>query len=295
MVFPVGVLSAALVGLGYVLQQRVASTMPPSDVLRFRLLLDLMHKPLWWAGIGTMVAGQLLSALALQLATVAVVEPLISTSLLFALGFAAVLERHRLAWQEVGGSLLLSAALGVFIGVGNPHGAAHHHQNRALIVLAVDVVVTVVALTVVIAKRRDPVREAIMLAAGAGLLFGLQDVSTRAALVHADHHGVLSLLTSLWTYLVLGAALIGILLSQSAFETARLDYSLPPIAAAEPVAGIALGVTLLGDVVSVSVVGLLVESLCVVAMIVGVALIGRSPNLGAGRGSAHAAAVRPPS
>jgi hypothetical protein len=36
---------------------------------------------------------------------------------------------------------------------------------------------------------------------------------------------------------------------------ARLGYSLPPIAAVEPIAGVALSVSLLGDIVSVSVVG----------------------------------------
>ena len=70
-----------------------------------------------------------------------------------------------------------------------------------------------------------------------------------------------------------------ILLSQSAFKAARLDYSLPPIAAAEPIAGIALGVSLLGDKVSVSVLGLAVESVCLVAMVGGVMLIGRSVSL----------------
>jgi hypothetical protein len=85
-----------------------------------------------------------------------------------------------------------------------------------------------------------------------------------------------------WIYIVLGAAVVGILLSQSAFKAARLDYSLPPIAAAEPIVGIALGVSLLGDVVSVSVIGLVVESICLVAMVAGVALIGRSSNLAAG-------------
>jgi hypothetical protein len=282
-VFPVGVLAAALLGLGYVLQQRVASAMPLSEVLRFRLLLDLMRRPLWWAGIASMIVGELLAGLALQLAAVAVVEPLLSANLLFALGFAAALARHRIAWQEVAGSLLLSAALGVFIAIGNPHGSSGHQPNVAVVVLAVDVVGTVVAVLVLVAKRSDLVKESVLLATGAGLLFGLQDVSTRAVLVRADHHGVASVLTNLWIYVVLGAAVLGILLSQSAFETARLDHSLPPIAAAEPVAGIALGVTLLGDVLSVSVVGLLVESLCLVAMIAGVALIGRSPNLASGR------------
>jgi drug/metabolite transporter (DMT)-like permease len=281
-VFPVGVLAAALLGLGYVLQQRVARTMPLSELLHFRLLLDLMRRPLWWAGIAAMVFGQLLGGLALQLATVSVVEPLLSTNLLFALAFAAALARHRIAWQEVCGSVLLSAALGVFIAIGDPHGPADHVQDVTVIALAVDVVGTVVALLVLIAKRSGLVRESVLLATGAGLLFGLQDVSTRAVLIRADDHGFMSIFTSMWPYVVLGAAVIGILLSQSAFKAARLDYSLPPIAAAEPIAGIALGVTLLGDEVSVSVVGLLVESLCLVAVIAGVAMIGRSPNL-AGR------------
>lgn len=70
-----------------------------------------------------------------------------------------------------------------------------------------------------------------------------------------------------------------VLLSQSAFKAARLNYSLPPVAAAEPIAGIALGVSLLGDVVPVSVPGLTVESVCVAGMVVGVALIGRSRSL----------------
>jgi drug/metabolite transporter (DMT)-like permease len=281
-VFPVGVLAAALLGLGYVLQQRVARTMPLSELLHFRLLLDLMRRPLWWAGIAAMVFGQLLGGLALQLATVSVVEPLLSTNLLFALAFAAALARHRIAWQEVCGSVLLSAALGVFIAIGDPHGPADHVQNVTVIALAVVVVGTVVALLVLIAKRSGLVRESVLLATGAGLLFGLQDVSTRAVLIRADDDGFMSIFTSMWPYVVLGAAVIGILLSQSAFKAARLDYSLPPIAAAEPIAGIALGVTLLGDEVSVSVVGLLVESLCLVAVIAGVAMIGRSPNL-AGR------------
>ena len=97
------------------------------------------------------------------------------------------------------------------------------------------------------------------------------------------------MLTNLWAYVVVGSAVIGILLSQSAFKAARLDYSLPPIAAAEPLVGILLGVTLLGDVVSVSITGLAVEALCLVAMVAGVAMIGRSSNLAAGCPTADAA------
>ena len=67
--------------------------------------------------------------------------------------------------------------------------------------------------------------------------------------------------------------------TESAFKAARLDYSLPPIAAAEPIAGIALGLVLLGDTVSVSIPGLAAEAACIAAMIVGVIFIGRSKSL----------------
>jgi drug/metabolite transporter (DMT)-like permease len=282
MVFLVGIAAALSLGLGYVLQQRAASTAPISELLQFRLLLDLMHRPLWWAGIGAMVVGELLAGLALQLATVAVVEPLLSTNLLFALGFAAALSRVRVHWTEVSGAVLLSAALGVFIAVGNPHSSPSPDPNNAVITIAVCAVIGAVAILVTLGKTRALVGESILLATGAGVLYGLQDASTRAALVIADHHGIAAMFVDPWIYIVIGAAVIGILLSQSAFKAARLDYSLPPIAAAEPVVGILLGVTLLGDVVSVSILGLAVESVCLVAMVAGVVLIGRSSNLAAG-------------
>ncbi len=287
MVFVVGVAAAIALGLGYVLQQRVAAHAAQSERLSFRLLLDLMHKPVWWGGIGCMIVGQLLGGLALQLAAVGLVEPLLSTSLLFALAIAGILSREPVRWYEVTGALLLSAALGVFIAVGDPRSSPDRTQSPLLIALAVCVVLGVVAALVAIGKRGGLVAESIVLATGAGLLYGLQDVAARAVMLVVDQRGFGGLPHSLWPYVLVGAAVIGIVLSQNAFRAARLDYSLPPIAAAEPVAGIALGVTLLGDVLSVSAGAIAIEALCLVGMVSGVMLIGRSPSL-ADTGSAGA-------
>ena len=279
MVYIVGVAAALLLGVGYVLQQRAAATTPQEDMLRLRLLLDLMRLPMWWAGIGSMIVAELLSGLALQLATVAVVEPLLSANLLFALALAAALMRRRIKWQEAGGAVLVSAALCVFLAVGQPRSSPAPATTGAVVALTVGVTIAAVAILVGLGKRRGLVGESVLLSTGAGLLYGLQDASTRAAFVQADHHGVAAMFVNPWIYVVIGAAIIGILLSQSAFKAARLDYSLPPIAAAEPIVGILLGISLLGDVVNFSITGLAVECLCLVAMVAGVALIGRSPNL----------------
>jgi hypothetical protein len=279
MVFFVGIGAALLLGLGYVLQQRVAATAPLADLLSFRLLLDLMRRRLWWGGIAAMVAGQLLGGLALNLASVDLVEPLLSTNLLFALGFATALSRRRVAWQEIGGAVLLSAALGVFIAVGDPHSSNAPEPGAGTMLVTCGAVAVAVGALVAIGRRRGLVGESVLLSVGAGILYGLQDAGTRAGLVVADHHGVTALLTNAWMYVVVGAAVLGLLLSQSAFKAARLDYSLPPIAAAEPLVGIMLGITLLGDVMSVSAPGLAVEALCLVGVLGGVTLIGRSPSL----------------
>jgi drug/metabolite transporter (DMT)-like permease len=279
MVFFVGIAAAICLGLGYVLQQRVAALSQESSGRAFRLLLELMHQRAWWAGIGVMIVGQLLGGLALSLASVALVEPLLSSSLLFAFFIAAFLSKQRVRWHEILGALLVSAALGVFLAVGNPLSSDHPKANRAVVVLAIAVVAGVVAMLVMIGNRRGLVVRSILFATGAGLLYGLQDVSTRAASFTFDRLGVGQVFLHAWAYVVIGAGIVGIAISQSAFKAARLDFSLPPIAAAEPIAGIALGIVLLGDTVSVSIPGLAAEAACIVAMIVGVIFIGRSKSL----------------
>jgi drug/metabolite transporter (DMT)-like permease len=296
-VYVVGIFAALMVGLGYVLQQRVAATMPLSEMLHWRLLFDLMHRPLWWGGIGAMVVGQVLSGWALQLASVGLVEPLTSANLLFALIFSSLLSRIKIKWTEIAGAVLLSAALGLFIYIGNPKSTNDQKPDNLIIVVAMLAVLATVGILVRIARRRTLVVESILLASGAGVLYGLQDASTRGALVALDDHGFVHMFLNAWIYMLLAAAVIGILLAQSAFKAARLDYSLPPITAVEPVVGILLGVTLLGDKLSVSALGLAMESVCLVAMVAGVVLIARSANLAAGGVSvtpAHASRADPP-
>jgi drug/metabolite transporter (DMT)-like permease len=280
MVFVVGIAAAVSLGLGWVLQQRVAAHAALSELLSFRLLLHLMRKRVWWFGIAAMVCGQALGGLALSLGSVALVEPLLSTNLVFAFVIAAYLSHESTRPLEIGGALLVCAALGVFIGVGQPQPTDNPAPGLAVIILAALVVFGVAALLVAAARGKPLATKSVLFATGAGLMYGLQDVATRATLLDIDRHGLASLIISPWVYTVVGCALIGILLSQSAFRAGRLDLSLPPTAAAEPIAGIALGVTVLGDSLASSTGALTAEALCVVAMVLGAWLVGQSATLG---------------
>jgi hypothetical protein len=287
MIFAVALVATACLGLGWVLQQRVAGHATES-ALSIKLLLHLMSQPVWWLGIAAMSAGAAFGGWALQLGPVTLVEPLLSANLLFAFVFAALLGRAGIRGREIVGAVLLSGALGVFIGVGDPR-AAHHLSipSATNAALAIGVVTAVVVALIAFAKRRSLPVESAIIAGGAGLMYGLQDVATRASFVAVQNRDITGMLATAWPYVVVGSAAVGIALSQSAFRAARLDYSLPPTSAAEPLTGIALGVSVLGDRLTVSPGLIAVQGLCLVAMIGGVILIARSGSLSHGFAHLH--------
>src|SRR5215475_6944324 len=107
----------------------------------------------------------------------------------------------------------------------------------------------------------------------------MQNAATRQAMLRIDQNGIARMLSSPLAYLVVGAAVIGLLLAQSAFKLGSLAHSLPPLTAAEPLVGIALGVGLLADKVDVTPGRLAVEAACGAGVILGVYLIGTSRTL----------------
>jgi hypothetical protein len=278
-----GLGAAVLLGGGFVLQQRAARLLPHADALSPRLFVDLIGKPVWLAGIASMVAGQLLGAAALGAGGVILVEPLLTTNLLFALLASRLLSTAPLPGREVAGAVALVAGVVLFLVCGDPAGvsAASGAPSAAVFV---GVTVVVVGALVLFARRLlGPVRAG-MLGAGAGLLFGVQDGLTRGV-VSILSGGVPQLFGTWTTYVLVVAAALGILLMQSAFEAAPLHRSLPMITAVEPMTGIGYGIGVYGEQVRVDPGWLAGEVAGLVLMIVGVVLVagGHALHLRRGR------------
>ena len=68
----------------------------------------------------------------------------------------------------------------------------------------------------------------------------------------AGRHPFFDLLASWPAWCLVAASIVGLWLMESSFNAAPLNSSLPAITAAEPVAGICLGVVVFGDVVRIS-------------------------------------------
>ncbi len=101
------VLAALLVGTGFVLQQRAAAMEPASRFPSIRLIIDLFRKPRWLAGIGLLAGGDILAAWSIGHLELSLVEPLLTTYLIFALVLAVPLSGHAFRLREVIGAVIL--------------------------------------------------------------------------------------------------------------------------------------------------------------------------------------------
>ncbi|MEU8244693.1 DMT family transporter [Nonomuraea sp. NPDC048916] len=277
MVIAVCLGAACLLGLGFVAQQHAAYREPLGEMLHPRLLLDLARTPLWRMGIGLMICGQILGAIALGQSSVARVVPLLATNLLFALTAAHVVYQEHFALIEWLGAVLVSGGVTLFLFFGQPHGGQQpaHNSARWLTVL---LVLLVAAMLVLMGLRCSLQTKAMLLAAAAGVLYGLQDVLTRSTvLTFGDGPG--AVLRTWQLYLLPCVALIGLLLTQSAFDAAPLRISLPATTAAEPIAGIVLGVAIFAEKLRVTPEALAAEVAGLIAMVTGIVILGRSPFL----------------
>lgn len=268
MVILLALAAACCLGLGFVLQQAAAQHAPMKDFLSLRLLLDLARMPRWLAGIGLMVCGMALGAVALGMGDITLVEPLLATQLLFAMALARRMSRQRLGRSGWAGLWLLAGGVTAFVVAGRPHGG-RDVADPLWQWLIMGGVLAVALLLTAGARRVRISMEAALLGTAAGLLYGLP-------------------------YAVVPLGVLALVLVQSAFEAAPLRMSLPALTAAQPLAGILCGVGFLGDRLRVTPGALAWESAGIVAIVVGVVLIAGHPAMPPGHGRRKRAAELQP-
>jgi drug/metabolite transporter (DMT)-like permease len=283
--------AACCLGFGFVLQQNAASHAPLGDFLSPRLLLDLVRVPLWLGGIGLMVVGMVLGAIALANGEISLVEPLLATNLVFALVLSRRQTRQPLGRQGWAGLLLLAGGVTAFIVAGQPEGGdARTDPFRQWLIIGV--VLGVALLLTTYAKRSRLSAGPVLLGVAAGLLYGVQDALTRVSGQRFSDGGWIALATGWQVYGVVALGITGLVLVQSAFETAPLRMSLPALTAAQPLAGIACGVGFLGDRLRTDAGALTWEALGLAGIVVGVVLLGMHPAMPSGAASKERVRVR---
>src|SRR6202035_4618052 len=261
--------AAVLPGVGFVLQQYSAEQEPDSQFLRMRLLTALLRKPRWLLGVACMIAGYVLVAWSIDHLELTLVEPLLTTYLIWALVLAVPISRQPVKVAEVAGALILVGGVTLIsltrstTPVGLSFGSLSHWYAAAIIA-------GVAFVAVLIGHRRQGQVRATLTGTAAGLVLGIQDALTRQTL-EALQGNSFTVLFSTWSaYALVGAGAVGIWLMQNAFSAGPLQASLPAISAGEPLVGMVLGVVVFGDRIQVSPGMLAIQAGGIAAMIAGV-------------------------
>ncbi len=263
-------------GVAAVLQQRIAGSAPSHRPLHPRLITKhLIRRPLWLLGVAVAVGGYLAQAAALGTGRLTVVEPLLVTSLLFALPLGAAWARQRLRSREWLGAVLTAGGLATFLVLS--HSAGGHTSAPAADWAPAFGILAFGLLAIVAVGHRLPARgRGALLATVAGIAFGTSDALTKTTIaLLASHH--LAVLLTWEPYALVAVAFVGFLLQQNAYHAAHLAASLPATTVLEPFCGAMLGVFVLGERLAGGGMADVVEGLAVVAMVVGVVVLARSP------------------
>ena len=216
--------SAAITGWGSVAQQRVASSVPLEAGGTLHLIGQLVQHPLWLIAFGANMVGFATHTWALDVGNLLVVEPVISTSLLFAFAFGAWWSHKGLPTTIWIASVFLVGGLATFLVVGDPSGTAGDATSLRWL-LACMVMLPIVALVAWFAYRRTGPARAIGLGVASGILFGAQASFTKAVTIDL-HDGLLSELSNWKLYAVVVLGVMAFVLQQAAFQAGAITLSL---------------------------------------------------------------------
>jgi hypothetical protein len=276
----IGAIAAVLLGAGFVLQQDAAQRVPQSDYLRVRLVADLLRQRRWLAGLGLMIAGMLLSGLVIGHMVLALSEPLLATNLLVALIIAGRISGQRVRARELIGAVILLGGVSALSVARSVTSVQDSVGSPAYWPYAGAAIAAAAAGFAIAGRRRRGDLRGLLTGTAAGLVLGAQDALTRVTVRSLGSvHELTDLLSSWPAYSLIAVGFIAVLLMQSAFSSAPLHASLPGITAAEPVAGIALGVVAFREKVPASPLLIALQVAGLLALLLGVILVARSPAL----------------
>ncbi|MEO5724630.1 MAG: DMT family transporter [Ilumatobacteraceae bacterium] len=246
MALALALLAAAAYGIAVAFQFHEAAAADPQRSLQPRLLLGLLARPLWLLGMVADIAGFALQTAALTFGSLAIVQPILTLSLVVSLLVGARLENHRLhrwEWFAVIGAL---AGISIFFLAARPTGHSNATAAAGDWLILLTVLVCVVAVALSTGRLASGVSRAVLFAVAAACAEALMAVIAEA---FGDRlrRGVLSTFASWQPYAIAACGVATLLLVQSAYQVGRATITLPVLTVTEPVIAISIGVVMFGE------------------------------------------------
>ena len=235
--------AAFLFALAAALQQKGALNLPHVSLGDPRSLLRLAAQTMWLLGTVALLCGYVVQAAALDRGRLDVVQPLLVTTVVFALPLGVLLTGQHVGRREWLGAAVIVVGLALFTLFGDPAGGRDTAPGREWVAAIALLAAICAGLLGFGGRHEGPSMRAAVYGAVAGVLFGLSAALTKPT-VDLLHDG-LGVVLSHWELYALGVAGgLGFVLQQVSLGTGRLAPSVATVSVANPVVSVVLGVIL---------------------------------------------------
>jgi len=237
--------AAFLFALAAALQQKGALNLPELTLKSPASLLRLVGQTMWLLGTVALFVGYAFQAAALDRGRLAIIQPLLVMTIVFALPLGYFLTSQRVGRNEVAGAAVIVVGLALFAWYGDPAGGKENAPGSEW-AIAIAVLVAICAVLLTFGGRGSLSLKAGVYGTVAGILFGLSAALTKPTLDFL-HAGLDELLTHWEPYALAVAGVLGFVLQQISLGTGKLAPSVATVSVANPIVGIALGIILFDE------------------------------------------------
>jgi drug/metabolite transporter (DMT)-like permease len=237
--------AAFLFALAAALQQKGALNLPELTLKSPASLLRLVGQTMWLLGTVALFVGYAFQAAALDRGRLAIIQPLLVMTIVFALPLGYFLTSQRVGRNEVAGAAVIVVGLALFAWYGDPAGGKENAPGSEW-AIAIAVLVAICAVLLTFGGRGSLSLKAGVYGTVAGILFGLSAALTKPTLDFL-HAGLDELLTHWEPYALAVAGVLGFVLQQISLGTGKLAPSVATVSVANPLVGIALGIILFDE------------------------------------------------
>jgi drug/metabolite transporter (DMT)-like permease len=268
--------SAAFVNaLTSVLQRIGVETAPESTTMRWSLMAHALRRGIWLVGFALMLVVFVLQATALRFGELSVVQPVLTTELLFLLLILAVWFRFHLGRREWLGSATIVVGLGAFFLAASPSGGHLQPSNTKFLVASV-ILIAAIAGCIIAALRGPRWWRAAAFGAATAVTAAFSAAITKSITTYITE-GWGHVFTHAQPYLLAVTGLGTVFLIQNALHAGPITASRITTVTINPLVSIALGITLFGDRLRSGPGWITLEVLALAVMVSGVVVVARSP------------------
>jgi drug/metabolite transporter (DMT)-like permease len=240
--------AAFFFALAAALQQKGALNLPTISLADPKSFVRLLGEKMWLIGTVALFSGYLFQAAALDRGRLSVIQPLLVTTVVFALPLGYFLTKQHVGRREVIGAAVILVGLALFVVFGDPAGGKENASNTQW-ALTIGLISGLSVLLLVFGSGGGLTMKAAVYGTVAGMLFGLSSALTKPTLDYL-HQSVDTMLSHWECYALAVAGVLGFVLQQVSLGTGRLAPSVATVSVANPVVGILIGMLLLDETLS---------------------------------------------